>query len=280
MGGAGGAGRRAGGGGGAAGRRAARRPGRSGCWRERACRAAFAAATCCAAAACAAPSPAAASSGPASGPRGRLRGGEGGPAGPLLGPLAGDLLQRGLPGAGEGDRDVLGPRELADQPVLLGGDGGGLALGGLGGRGRPLLRLPGEGGAADLVGLGLLRLVREDGGQRVGGGEALVVGLQRRRGALEGGVLVEHALGAVGAHHRVDGRQVTALLVGLRDQGTDPVALAGDGAAGTGRLGPGLAEPAAGPGRAATGRRCRPRTPARPARRPARAAGSPAASGP
>ena len=138
---------------------------------------------------------------------------------------------------------MLGPRELADQPVLLGGDGGGLALGGLGGRGRALLRLPGEGGAADLVGLGLLRLVREDGGQRVGGGEALVVGLQRRRGALEGGVLVEHALGPVGAHHRVDGRQVTALLVGLRDQGTDPVALAGDGTAGTGRLGPGLAGP-------------------------------------
>ena len=100
-----------------------------------------------------------------------------------------------------------------------------------------LLGLRGQG---DLLGLGVPGLALEDLRERLGGREPLVVGLQRRGGALEGGVLVEDALGAVGAHHRVQRGEVAAVLVGLRDQAADPVPLGGDRTTGVGGVRPGL----------------------------------------
>ena len=106
---------------------------------------------------------------------------------------------------------------------------------------RAVAGLLGPGGQPDLLGLGAPGLALEDLRQRVRGGEPLVVGLQRGRGALEGDVLVHHALRAVGAHHRVERVQVAAVLVGLRDQRADPVPLRGDGTTGVRGVRTGLA---------------------------------------
>jgi len=65
-----------------------------------------------------------------------------------------------------------------------------------------------------LLGAGLLGLLFEDPGQDVCCGEAVEVGPQRPGCPLDGDVLVEHALGAVRAHHRAERGELGAQLVG------------------------------------------------------------------